>query len=298
MFAAPWWVSAILALLAHFASHWIVPAIAENSPVAKAMVAGVMPFGTVMAFFLAVIAVVRFLQEQLRRSSALNAPVSKHAHAVAPTAAPAVTNPDSAAQAWNALLNKAPSAPSACPPTQWSMELLRQIEWKRIEELTAAFFREQGFRAETIRAGADGGVDVRLYRIDAPDPDAIIQCKAWNSQRVGVKPVRELLGVMAHEGVSSGYFLTTGDYTAEAVEFAKGKTLRLISGEVLLEKIRALPDEAQQRLLLLATAGDYMTPTCPSCGIKMVRRKSSRGDFWGCSNYPRCRQKFFMKAGA
>lgn len=37
------------------------------------------------------------------------------------------------------------------------------------------------------------------------------------------------------------------------------------------------------------------TPVCPKCGTPMVLRKSQRGDengreFWGCANYPRCRE--------
>lgn len=36
-------------------------------------------------------------------------------------------------------------------------------------------------------------------------------------------------------------------------------------------------------------------PTCPKCGIPMVRRTASRGEnagqaFYGCANYPRCRE--------
>lgn len=37
------------------------------------------------------------------------------------------------------------------------------------------------------------------------------------------------------------------------------------------------------------------TPTCPKCGIPMVKRVAKKGDnigeeFWGCPNFPRCRQ--------
>ena len=31
-------------------------------------------------------------------------------------------------------------------------------------------------------------------------------------------------------------------------------------------------------------------PLCPKCGIPLVIRSSSRGKFYGCSNYPKCRQ--------
>jgi hypothetical protein len=42
-------------------------------------------------------------------------------------------------------------------------------------------------------------------------------------------------------------------------------------------------------------AGSDNTPICPKCGVPMVIRTSRRGDragqqFWGCQNYPQCRE--------
>lgn len=42
-------------------------------------------------------------------------------------------------------------------------------------------------------------------------------------------------------------------------------------------------------------------PTCPKCGIAMVLRTASRGErigesFYGCSNYPRCRETVTMES--
>lgn len=34
---------------------------------------------------------------------------------------------------------------------------------------------------------------------------------------------------------------------------------------------------------------DAAAPECPQCGQKMQRRKSARGAFWGCTNYPECK---------
>ena len=34
---------------------------------------------------------------------------------------------------------------------------------------------------------------------------------------------------------------------------------------------------------------DQLGPDCPKCGKPTVRRRSRRGPFWGCSNYPQCR---------
>jgi len=85
---------------------------------------------------------------------------------------------------------------------------------------------------------------------------------------------------MAHEKVAKGIFVTTGEYTQEAIAFANENPITLITGEMLMKGILALPDDAKGRLLAVATEGDYTTPSCPSCGIKMIRRSSDRGAFW------------------
>lgn len=145
----------------------------------------------------------------------------------------------------------------------------------------------------TTPFGADGGVDIELKQSDADAPDALVQCKAWNTVQIGVKPVRELLGVLTARNVSRGIFMTTGTFTTDAAEFAQGTSLELIDGRGLMRWIGALPADAQARLLAVATDGDYTTPTCPACGIKMVLLEGKDGTrpFWGCRNFPKgCRQ--------
>jgi restriction system protein len=99
---------------------------------------------------------------------------------------------------------------------------------------------------------------------------------------------------MTHQNIPEGIFIATGDFTKEAIEFAKSNPIDMVSGSAFMGMIEKLPAEAQQRSLVVATEGEFTTPTCPSCGIKMVWRKSERGDFWGCSNYRRCKQVFHV----
>ncbi len=181
-------------------------------------------------------------------------------------------------------------------PSEWSLALLQSIEWKRFEEVVAAYFRAKNFRCETIEYGPDGGVDGRLYFGDLPDAVGIVQCKAWGSKQVGVAPVRELLGVMAHEKVSRGYFCATGDFSKEAIAFAAANPIKLISGRDLLDAIAQMPAEARGQLLAVSTTGDYTTPTCPSCGIKLVERTIGSRSAWACRHFPRCRTKIFRKS--
>ena len=162
--------------------------------------------------------------------------------------------------------------------------------------MVAAYFRAKNFRCETIAYGPDGGVDGRLYFGDLPSPVGVVQCKAWDSKLVGVAPVRELLGVMTHERVTRGYFCARGDFSKDAIAFAASNPIKLITGRDLLNAIAQMPLQAQQALLAVSTEGDYTTPTCTSCGIKLVERVIGGKAAWGCRNYPKCKIKIFRKA--
>lgn len=177
--------------------------------------------------------------------------------------------------------------------TKWSLPLLRALEWKRLEQLSAVYFRTLKFRVEEAKPGPDGGVDLKLFSGTSASPGVLVQCKAWSSWKVGVKEIRELFGVMAAEGVDEGILVTTSSFSKDAVDFARGKNIALIDGEDLLSKLLSLPLEDQAHMLMLATSGDFTTPTCPSCGIKMVMRMAQgTGDaFWGCSRFPLCRSR-------
>jgi restriction system protein len=157
-----------------------------------------------------------------------------------------------------------------------------------------------GYEPRETRLGADGGVDIWVYKAGFQRPAGIVQCKAWSS-KVGVKAVRELFGVMAAEGIANGKFMTAGEFTSEALQFAEGKKLRLISGEEFIAAIKRLPQEKQIELLSLATKGDYQTPTCPQCGAKMKLRQGENPGgkkLWGCPGYPKCKATLGHKGGA
>ena len=162
---------------------------------------------------------------------------------------------------------------------RWSLELLRRLEWRRFEELCAAYYE--------VAEGAD-------------KPPSVVQCKPSSVYTVGIKPVRELRAAMAATGVPQGVLVACGTFTSEAKEFSRGENIQLIDGGELLRKIGALAPEQGQALLKLATAGDFSTPTCPACGIKMSARTSSTEGrkFWGCLNYPRCKRTFFGASNA
>jgi restriction system protein len=186
-------------------------------------------------------------------------------------------------------------------PDTWSLELIREIEWRSFEKLCAEYFLAKGYKVVETGAGKDGGVDLYLFKALKGDglkydhkPFSAIQCKSWLTKQIGVKTVRELYGVMAAENIKLGAVVASGYFTDDAMAFAKGKHLQLISGARLLKLITALPVDTQSTLLKKIIASDYKIPSCPTCDIKMVKRTSKKSNsdglpFWGCSNFPKCR---------
>jgi restriction system protein len=196
-----------------------------------------------------------------------------------------------------------PIKPVDSKPAEWSLDLIKRLDWKHFEELCAAYFQAKGRKAKVTDLGADGGIDVLLYGDSDPNKVlGVVQCKAWTQKPVGVRQIRELLGVMTDVGCPLGVYVATSGYTPDAEAFAEGKHIKLMSAAQLLELIQKLPPEAQAKLLEQATSGDYTTPSCPSCGSKLVLRTARRGNrpgkqFWGCRNYPRCRYTMQAKSG-
>jgi restriction system protein len=176
---------------------------------------------------------------------------------------------------------------------QWTEELLKRLEWRRFEELCAGYFEALGFRADLAHSGA--GADIDLYVEGYDRAKVVVQCKPWSAYRIGIKPVRELRGAMTSANITEGVLVTSGKFTQEAREFAGKEKISLVDGAELVRNITALDSEKALALLELATRGDFATPTCPACAIKMVTRKSTAHGraYWGCRNYPACKQTFF-----
>ena len=183
---------------------------------------------------------------------------------------------------------------------RWTLELLKRLEWRRFEELCGAYFESLGFRAEASRTGADATLGVLLYAQGAEKASILVHCKAWNAGVVGIQPLRALRAAMSAGVLGEGVFATSGRFTQEAREFAGKEKIDLIDGPGLLAKIGELPPAHAAALLEFATEGEYFIPTCPACDIKMTSQQSTGEGrkYWGCPNYPRCKQTYFSVANA
>jgi restriction system protein len=307
LFKAPWWISIVIGVVVLVVLKWIVPATVASNMILKplaTMLSSLAWLFSGLFFFVGLLSFAREKFSTSRPSPSMQQPAATwKPHVIVGRQEPSASEfpktdqpspqPDRASDEM-----KWGSASVSPKPTEWSIELLRDLEWKRFEDVCQMFYALKGIRSETTPLGPDGGIDIRLYQDDSGKATSIIQCKSWGKRFVGVQPVRELLGVMVHEKIGKAFFMASGNFSDEAKSFAQSNPITLINGEMLVTMIKRLPAAEQQALLAFATKGDFATPTCPSCGIKMRRVAGTNGrpDFWGCENYPRCRQKLGMRA--
>lgn len=118
----------------------------------------------------------------------------------------------------------------------------------------------------------------------------IIQCKHWLVRRVHDGPVKELYADVKSQGFAEGWLVTCGRFTDSALSWARGKEIRLVDGDALVELISHEPTSDREPDAIGAEkAAALGAPGCPNCGTPMHRHVNhyDQSGFWGCPN-PAC----------
>lgn len=179
---------------------------------------------------------------------------------------------------------------------QTGLESFAAMGWREFEQLVGEAYRRQGYAAEeTGQGGADGGVDLILRKAGRT---TLVQVKQWRRRKVDVPTVREMYGLMLHEGADAVRIAALGGFTVAAERFASGKAIELINGPALLELVRngqtrSGHDTRRTPTVPGAPPVKPETPTapqCPRCDAQMVKRhnRKTREPFWGCTGFPSC----------
>lgn len=170
---------------------------------------------------------------------------------------------------------------------------ISDISWQEFELLIGEHFRRQGFSVQETGPGPDGGLDLVLKKDSS---EYLVQCKHYKAYKVGVKPVRELLGVMVSSGADGAYVVTSGEFTSDAVAFARDNNIKLIDGRVLRKILKASKDLSLLRTDPAVNERKQIAEenkVCPKCGNPLVKRIARKGNragqtFLGCSTFPAC----------
>ncbi|ETT54811.1 hypothetical protein C162_03894 [Paenibacillus sp. FSL R7-269] len=160
-----------------------------------------------------------------------------------------------------------------------------KMEGVQFERYLGHLFRAQGYKAEVTKAAGDYGADLTIQK---DNKKIVIQAKRY-SKNVGIKAVQEAQASIAHYGASEAWVVSNSDYTTAAYDLAKSNRVKLINREALIEMILTMNSGAApspRAVMAEVPVDEYI---CPKCGSKLVLRSSSKGQFYGCSSFPKCR---------
>lgn len=175
----------------------------------------------------------------LAATSVANTPVKKSA-GVAAKVAPVTPFPSGAA---------APQAKAG-----FTLEFLAQLDADHFEELVAAYFTKTGVVATRTKTGAASPVHIRISWKGEPRAFACAHCIAQETNAIDQRALQGFVAALAAEDLRRGYVVTSGRFSDAAQKFAASKHLILLPADVLLEKIKGLPESARNELMQVLSA--------------------------------------------
>lgn len=164
----------------------------------------------------------------------------------------------------------------------------------QFERYLSHLFKALGYEVRLLKSVGDFGADLIISKNETK---IAIQAKRY-SRNVGIKAVQEAQASIAHYGATEAWVVTNSDFTEAAITLAHSNQVKLINREKLIEMIlqkdeKSTSTKSPQQVAKLSIKSES-NPTsenviCVRCGSNMVQRKGPRGEFYGCSTFPRCR---------
>lgn len=130
----------------------------------------------------------------------------------------------------------------------FTADQLGRLSQQKFEQLVASYYTKTGVVAERTQAGPSDPVHIKIFWKGEPKPFAAVQCHANPPALIQAEPLALLFETLSTAGIRRGYVVTTGKFGVEARDYAAEKTFTLLSGDLLLEKLNALPPMARAEL--------------------------------------------------
>lgn len=160
-----------------------------------------------------------------------------------------------------------------------------KMDGRQFEHYLGYLFKSQGYAVKVTRAAGDYGADLVLEK---GGKKIVVQAKRY-SKNVGIDAVQQVHSSMNFYGAAEAWVLSNRDYTEAAYQLAKVNGVRLIGREELINMILAMNPGSLPSAKQVMTDVPAEPMRCQRCGQFMVIRKSSKGEFYGCSAFPKCR---------
>lgn len=159
------------------------------------------------------------------------------------------------------------------------------MDGRQFEHYLGYLFKSQGYAVKVTRAAGDYGADLVLEK---DGKKIVVQAKRYNKS-IGIEAVQQVHSSQNYYEASEAWVLSNRDYTEAACNLAKSNGVRLIGRDELVEMILKMNPGSVPNPKQIIEDNPTQNPICNRCGNPMVLRKSHKGEFYGCSTFPKCR---------
>jgi restriction system protein len=167
------------------------------------------------------------------------------------------------------------------------IEEIDSMDGIQFEYYLKELYLSRGFGVEVTSASGDYGADLVLKK----DGKKIVAQAKRYSKDVGIKAVQEVIGAKSYYRADVAWVVTNSYFTKAARELAQTGNVRLVDRDELIDFILELNSAAvkPEQVKNINSETIRNQGTCSKCGSPMVLKKGKRGEFLGCSSFPKCR---------
>lgn len=134
-------------------------------------------------------------------------------------------------------------------PTRWTPELLRTLGPEQFTQLCLRLWQTRGLRAEREPGSVGDTVILLRHPARSEGLHGVVLSIQRRDGALGPSVVRELIGLMSEHACDYGALMTPGEFSTEARNAVRGRSIELKGWMTLMTELEALPDDARAALL-------------------------------------------------
>jgi len=154
----------------------------------------------------------------------------------------------------------------------------------QFEYYLSLVFKGLGYKSKVTKSRGDFGADLVLTK---DSQKVVVQAKRY-SKKVGIKAIQEINTSRNYYGAEHAWVVSNNYFTKPAQVLAEKNQVHLVDREELMKMILKINPNFKPNPNIIRHSVPPKSIKCPRCRSVMVLRQSKYGEFYGCSNYPKC----------
>jgi restriction system protein len=159
-------------------------------------------------------------------------------------------------------------------------------------------FEQMGYKVEVTQESGDYGADLLLVK---NNQKIVVQAKRWKNN-VGIEAIQQAHSAKDYYKANESWVVTNSYFTEQAINLANANNVKLIDRDKLVNLIINLKQNVKADVNFIENVSfqtmeqehKEINIIC-KCGGTMVIKSGTRGDFLGCTNFPKCRNTLSIK---